>query len=158
MSFDLTESAAHIVWLPGQDGSPPRATRVHGRLAVVAALAGELALRRVVTVTGTGGIGKTTAALADMCRRLDGIPLAIELAAANAGLPGIRTLARRLGDGLHWRGGQGGRHRTMEAALDWSSAHAMAASALGSAPPGKLPYGMPIVVLGDIAAVRSALV
>ncbi|MRV75498.1 AAA family ATPase [Duganella sp. FT92W] len=262
-------AATSMVWLPQADGAPPRATRVHGRETVVAALAGELALRRIVTVTGTGGIGKTTVALAvaehmhkqwrqgvvyvdlapladggklaatlaaalvmerpaqrtmddivealrshhmllvldscervlddvaDMadvlleraqgmrllatsreplglpgesvvqvpplavppdavscaeqamgwpavrlfadrmgrvptddeaadiagiCRRLDGIPLALELAAANAGVLGVRALARRLGDGLHWQGGQSGRHRTMEAALDWSYA------------------------------------
>jgi predicted ATPase len=60
--------------------------------------------------------------IADICRRLDGIPLALELAAANAGMLGVRALARRLGDGLHLRGGQRGRHRTMEAALDWSYA------------------------------------
>lgn len=267
--------ATSIVWLPQLDGAPPRATRIHGREAMVAALAGELALRRLVTITGTGGIGKTTVALAvaehmhkqwrqgvvyvdlapladggglapalaaalvmerpgqrtlddiakalrshhmllvldscerllddvaDMadalldgapglrllatsreplglsgewvtqlpplavppddvltmeqamhwpaarlfadrmgrapsddeasgiagiCRRLDGIPLALELAAANVGLLGVRALARRLGDGLHWHGGRGGqgghsgRHRTMEAALDWSYA------------------------------------
>ncbi|GAB2879325.1 hypothetical protein GCM10027277_55770 [Pseudoduganella ginsengisoli] len=258
-----------MVWLPQQDGAPPRATRIHGRETVVDMLAAELALRRMVTVTGTGGIGKTTVALAvaehmqrqwrqgvvyvdlapladgsrlapalaaalvmerpgqrtldditaalrshhmllvldscerlvddvadmadillegtqglrllatsceplglpgewvvqlpplaappgdaldmeqvmhwpaarlfadrmgrdpgddeaagiaDICRRLDGIPLALELAAANVGVLGVRALARRLGDGLSLQGGQAGRHRTMEAALDWSYA------------------------------------
>jgi predicted ATPase len=59
-----------------------------------------------------------------ICRRLDGIPLAIELAAARAAALGIETLAARLDD--RFRLLTGGRrtalprHRTLRAALDWS--------------------------------------
>jgi predicted ATPase/DNA-binding winged helix-turn-helix (wHTH) protein len=60
----------------------------------------------------------------DICRRLDGLPLAIELAAARVDLFGIRGLAARLGDrlGLLTRGRRMAvpRHQTLRAMLDWS--------------------------------------
>ncbi len=64
------------------------------------------------------------AAVADICRRLDGIPLAIELAAARVPLLGIEGLRGRLderfkvltsGDRLSLR-----RHQTLRAAHEWS--------------------------------------
>jgi predicted ATPase/DNA-binding winged helix-turn-helix (wHTH) protein len=64
------------------------------------------------------------AAVAEICRRLDGIPLAIELAAARLGLFGVRGLAAHLDDRFallgHGRRGALDRHRTLSAALDWS--------------------------------------
>jgi predicted ATPase len=62
--------------------------------------------------------------IAAICRRLDGIPLAIELAAARASALGIETLAARLDD--RFRLLTGGRrtapprHRALRATLDWS--------------------------------------
>jgi len=60
----------------------------------------------------------------EICRGLDGIPLAIELAAARVDVLGVRGLAARLQDGLQvLTGGHRmalPRHRTMRAALDWS--------------------------------------
>jgi predicted ATPase len=60
----------------------------------------------------------------DICRRLDGIPLAIELAAAHVDVLGVRGIAAQLEQGLHvLAGGRRTalpRHRTMRAALDWS--------------------------------------
>ena len=59
-----------------------------------------------------------------ICRRLDGIPLAIELAAAQATILGVQELARRLDD--QFRVLTGGfrtslpRHRTLKATFDWS--------------------------------------
>jgi predicted ATPase/DNA-binding winged helix-turn-helix (wHTH) protein len=62
--------------------------------------------------------------VADICRKLDGIPLAIELAAARIDVLGLRGLASQLDDRLRLlTGGQRTvvpRHRTMHAALDWS--------------------------------------
>src|SRR4051794_14479092 len=49
---------------PGRPGLPPALTRVVGRDGTVAALAAQLPQRRLVTLTGPGGIGKTTVALA----------------------------------------------------------------------------------------------
>jgi predicted ATPase len=62
--------------------------------------------------------------VADLCRRLDGIPLAIELAVARIDLFGPRGLAARLGDSLQLltrgRRTAAPRHRTLRATLDWS--------------------------------------
>ena len=59
-----------------------------------------------------------------ICRRLDGIPLAIELAAARAGALGIETLAARLDDLFKLlTGGHRTalpRQQTLRATLDWS--------------------------------------
>ena len=64
------------------------------------------------------------AAVAEVCRRLDGLPLAIELGAARAATFGIRGLAARLGDRLDLLGGgrrtAAARHRTLRAVVDWS--------------------------------------
>ncbi len=64
------------------------------------------------------------AAAAQVCRRLDGIPLAIELAAARVRMLSVDELAARLDDVLSMLSAGGGgmpdRHRTMRAALDWS--------------------------------------
>jgi predicted ATPase/DNA-binding winged helix-turn-helix (wHTH) protein len=62
--------------------------------------------------------------VADICRRLDGLPLAMELAAARVDLFGIRGLAAHLDDrlGLLTRGRRTAapRHQTLRAMLDWS--------------------------------------
>lgn len=64
------------------------------------------------------------AAAADVCRQLDGLPLAIELAAARVPLLGARGLADRLDERLRLLRqdihGVPGRHRTLRAALEWS--------------------------------------
>lgn len=71
------------------------------------------------------------AAVADICRRLDGIPLAIELAAGRASFFGVQELARRLSDrfAVLTRGRRTAlpRHQTLRATLDWS--HALLAPA-----------------------------
>ena len=68
--------------------------------------------------------GRAAAAVADICRRLDGIPLAIELAAARAAALGIDGLAARLHNRFRLlAGGQRTatpRHQTLRATLDWS--------------------------------------
>ncbi|WP_179401059.1 winged helix-turn-helix domain-containing protein [Burkholderia guangdongensis] len=64
------------------------------------------------------------ALVAAICRRVDGIPLAIELAAARAAVLGLEVLAEHLDD--HFRLLTGGfrtalpRHQTLKATLDWS--------------------------------------
>jgi predicted ATPase len=62
--------------------------------------------------------------IAAICRRLDGIPLAIELAAARASALGVERLAARLDDRFHLlTGGRRTalpRHQTLRATLDWS--------------------------------------
>lgn len=67
---------------------------------------------------------RDAAAIAQLCNRLDGIPLAIELAAARVDLFDIRTLTEDLDNCLQvfTRGRRTAheRHRTLRAALDWS--------------------------------------
>jgi hypothetical protein len=62
-------------------------------------------------------------AVAELCTRLDGMPLAIELAAARAGSLGAADLLAGLGDQLRLlAGGRSGdeRHRSLRSVLDWS--------------------------------------
>ena len=65
-----------------------------------------------------------TATIAQICRSLDGIPLAIELAAARVKLLDVAQIAARLDDSLQLltRGSHAVvlRHQTLRAALDWS--------------------------------------
>jgi len=63
-------------------------------------------------------------AVADLCRRLDGNPLAVELAAARVGLFGIQGLAAQLAESFstltQGRRTALPRHQTLRATLDWS--------------------------------------
>ncbi|MCA7951431.1 helix-turn-helix transcriptional regulator [Burkholderia seminalis] len=62
--------------------------------------------------------------IADICRRLDGLPLAIELAAARVATLGLAVVASRLDDRLNLlTGGLRSalpRHQTLRATFDWS--------------------------------------
>jgi predicted ATPase len=67
---------------------------------------------------------QTAPAVAEICARLDGIPLAIELAAARVGVLPVAEIARRLDDRfrLLTKGARTAlpRQQTLRAALDWS--------------------------------------
>lgn len=67
-----------------------------------------------------------SAAIADICRRLDGIPLAIELAAARVPLLGVEGVRGRLNERFKvlTAGARAvmRRHQTLRAALEWSHA------------------------------------
>jgi predicted ATPase len=62
--------------------------------------------------------------VAGICRRLDGLPLAIELGAGRAPMFGLRQFAERLGQGLDLLAGgrrtAAARHRSVRAVVDWS--------------------------------------
>jgi predicted ATPase/DNA-binding CsgD family transcriptional regulator len=62
--------------------------------------------------------------VAEICRMLEGIPLAIELAAARVGTLSVEQISERLGGSLELltRGGRTAvpRHRTLQGALGWS--------------------------------------
>jgi hypothetical protein len=68
--------------------------------------------------------GAEAAAVGQICRRLDGIPLAIELAAARVTVLPVAQIAARLDDRftLLTRGARGAlpRHQTLQALIDWS--------------------------------------
>lgn len=63
-------------------------------------------------------------AVADICRKLDGVPLAVELAAARVGALSAAQISIRLSDSLKLLTGGGRtaqpRQRTIRGALDWS--------------------------------------
>jgi len=68
--------------------------------------------------------GQNAAAVAELCRRLDGLPLAIELAAARSRVLAPQDMLARLDDRFAWlrsrSADRGERHRALQAALDWS--------------------------------------
>ncbi len=67
---------------------------------------------------------KSAAAVADICRHLDGIPLAIELAAARVYAMSVEQIAARLGDRFNLLTGGDKtsmpRQHTLRASIDWS--------------------------------------
>jgi predicted ATPase/DNA-binding winged helix-turn-helix (wHTH) protein len=66
---------------------------------------------------------RSVAMIAAICRRLDGIPLAIELAATRAAVLGVEEVATHLDDRFHvLTSGRRTvpRHQTLRATLDWS--------------------------------------
>ncbi|HTC04006.1 MAG TPA: winged helix-turn-helix domain-containing protein [Xanthobacteraceae bacterium] len=87
--------------------------------------AAQLFMERAVA-SGYGGVLNDIEApiVTTICRRLDGIPLAIELAASRAGPLGIRGVGELLDNrfSLLWRGRRTAlpRHQTLNAMLDWS--------------------------------------
>jgi predicted ATPase/DNA-binding winged helix-turn-helix (wHTH) protein len=87
--------------------------------------AAQLFMERAVA-SGYGGVLNDIDApiVATICRRIDGIPLAIELAASRAGPLGIRGVGELLDNrfSLLWRGRRTAlpRHQTLHAMLDWS--------------------------------------
>ena len=73
---------------------------------------------------GFGLSDSNAAAVAQICRRLDGIPLALELAAARLRVLGAQQVAQRLDQRFQLLTDSGrtavARHQTLRAAVDWS--------------------------------------
>ena len=92
--------------------------------AVAASAAGGLFIERAQAVHPRFALDPSTAAaVAEVCQRLEGLPLAIELAAAQARLLAPTEITQRLEETLALpAGGHGGpeRHHTMRPALVWS--------------------------------------
>ena len=63
-----------------------------------------------------------TSAIAELCARLDNLPLALELAAARVPIFSPEQLLERLGDGVELRGGRDvdPRQQTLDATIRWS--------------------------------------
>jgi predicted ATPase/DNA-binding CsgD family transcriptional regulator len=69
---------------------------------------------------------ENASAIVEICRRLDGIPLALELASARVNVLTVQEIAARLNDRFALltsgqRSGLEPRHQTLRAAIDWSS-------------------------------------
>jgi class 3 adenylate cyclase len=130
-----------------QHNLPSQLTSFIGREHEIAEVKTMLASARLVTLTGMGGSGKTRLALrvgadllgvlptfrvtpqnaqsvARICHRLDGIPLAIELAAARVKVLAVEQIAARIDDRFRLLTGGSRvavpRHQTLRAAIEWS--------------------------------------
>jgi predicted ATPase/DNA-binding CsgD family transcriptional regulator len=84
-----------------------------------------LFVERAAAASGTFALTSANqAAVADLCRRLDGLPLALELAAVRTRVLTVEQILERLSDrfGLLTGGGRAAlpRHQTLETAIDWS--------------------------------------
>src|SRR6516164_9279003 len=102
--------------IPGED-TPLEGMLRHGAVALFTA--------RVRAADPHFALGEQTAAVVGaICRSLDGIPLALELAAARAATLGLQQLASRLDDrfSLLTEGRRTAlrRHQTLRATFDWS--------------------------------------
>lgn len=85
----------------------------------------QLFVERVTAIVEDFALTDANASLiVAICRRLDGLPLAIEFAAPRVEVLGVEALATRLEDSLRLLGGRRRaampRHRTMQAVVDWS--------------------------------------
>lgn len=80
--------------------------------------------RAQLKVDGEAIPSARVADIAEICRRVDGLPLALELAAAWVRILSVKQVVERLDDSLVLSGRgdrtRAPRHRTMRAALDWS--------------------------------------
>jgi predicted ATPase len=96
---------------------PPELVGSYGAVRLFVARARERRADFIVTA-------KNARAVAQICARLDGIPLAIELAAARVPALGVEDIAARLDDRFRLLTGGARdalpRQRTLRAALDWS--------------------------------------
>jgi predicted ATPase/DNA-binding winged helix-turn-helix (wHTH) protein len=118
----LRAEAEHVHRLPPLESPPASAG-----LTAAAALgfpAVQLFVERAAAAFGDFELDDANApVVADICRKLDGIPLAIELAADRIDAFGLRGLAAHLDDPLHLlTGGRRSalpRHASLRAALDW---------------------------------------
>ncbi|ACC74783.1 winged helix-turn-helix domain-containing protein [Paraburkholderia phymatum] len=112
-----------LYWVPALDVPEPN----DDVLQVLRSSAVSLFLTRARAIDARFAADEASIQVTGMvCRRLDGIPLAIELAAARAALLGIDTLAAHLDDrfGMLTGGTRTAlpRHQTLKATLDWSHA------------------------------------
>jgi predicted ATPase/DNA-binding winged helix-turn-helix (wHTH) protein len=119
----LRVEGEHVYQLSPLDNSPDAAGLTAEQ--VLAFPAAQLFVERVVAGGRRFELSDADAPIvAEICRRLDGIPLAIELAAGCVNALGLRGTAERLDSWfrLRWRGRRTAqaRHQTLRATLDWS--------------------------------------
>src|SRR5437764_5535 len=100
----------------------PARTSFVGRHEEVTTLAPRLAPGRLVTIGGAGGVDRAT--VARICERLDGMPLAIELAASRGAVLSVAEILEGLDHRFRLLRSRDRtapeRQRTMTALLDWS--------------------------------------
>lgn len=119
----LRAEGEHAYWMPPLDSPPSGCGMTAAEALEFPAV--RLFMERAAASGNRLELTDADAALvADICRRLDGIPLAIEFAAGKVGAHGIAGTADLLKSrlGLHWQGRRTAlpRHQTLHALLDWS--------------------------------------
>ena len=104
--------------------SPPAATRLSAAKALTFPAIQLFVERASATMNEFELTDAEASLVSEICRKLDGIPLAIEFAVARVETYGVKALADRLDDRLRLltsgRRTALPRHQTMRAALDWS--------------------------------------
>jgi predicted ATPase len=114
------EAVLAVVPLPVPDPGQELTAAQLGQFAAVALFAE----RAGQAVAGFSVTGANQAAVAGICRRLEGLPLAIELAAARTRVLSPAQIDARLGDrlGLLTRGSRArpARQQTLRASIEWS--------------------------------------
>ncbi len=105
-------------------GSPQASSRITASEAMAFPAVQLFVERAAAIVEDFALIDANARAVVEICRRLDGLPLAIEFAAPRVEVLGIEGLAARLDDSLQFLGSRRRstmpRHRTMRAVVDWS--------------------------------------
>jgi len=119
----LSAPGEHVLPVPPLELPPAHVTEPLSRLRENEAVA--LFLERAEAATGAFELSAANqSAVVDLCRRLDGLPLAIELAAVRTRVLGVEQILERLSDrfALLTGGGRAAlpRHQTLETAIDWS--------------------------------------
>jgi predicted ATPase/DNA-binding SARP family transcriptional activator len=116
--------SGEVVWdVPPLEVPAPEAGADPARLLECSAV--RLFVARATAAARTFSLDEDTGpAVAELCRRLEGIPLALELAAARVRALGVHGLVERLDDHLRLlAGGQRDahpRHQSLTAVIDWS--------------------------------------
>ncbi|MET0917912.1 MAG: adenylate/guanylate cyclase domain-containing protein, partial [Burkholderiales bacterium] len=127
----ILASSREPLRVPGEVCFPVHALAVPGAQDSVAAdalpqyPAVRLLVDRATAARPTFSLTEDNArAVAEICQRLDGIPLAIELAAARVRALSVESIAARLNDRFHLLTGGSRtalpRHQTLRALIDWS--------------------------------------
>jgi predicted ATPase/DNA-binding winged helix-turn-helix (wHTH) protein len=103
---------------------PPETARITAEAALIFSAIQFFVARAALTLNEFRLTDADAPAVVDICRKLDGIPLAIELATSRIDVLGVSGLVTALGDRLrllrHGRRTARDRHRTLNATLAWS--------------------------------------
>src|SRR5213595_1719488 len=119
----LSVPGEHVLPVPPLELPSPNATEPLNRLRQNEAV--RLFVERSEAASGSFELTQANqSAVVDVCRRLDGLPLAIELAAVRTRVLTVQQILGRLTDrfALLTGGGRAAlpRHQTLETAIDWS--------------------------------------
>jgi predicted ATPase/DNA-binding winged helix-turn-helix (wHTH) protein len=103
---------------------PPETAQITSQEALSFSAIQLFVARAGKALAGFGLTDANAAAVVEICRKLDGMPLAIELATSRIDVLGVSGLLTRLGDRLrllsHGQRTARSRHRTLHATLAWS--------------------------------------